>query len=91
VHWTAGDWRIGGGGGGGTTRAFGSPQARLVLSIEWAPQAQKEADPPPVADRDQDGIADSRDACPDQVGPPTLNPRTNGCPPSPPPDGDYDK
>ena len=42
--------------------------------------------PPPVvvvppADRDQDGVADPVDACPDVPGVATENPKTNGCPP----------
>ena len=41
--------------------------------------------PPPVvvppADRDQDGVADPVDACPDVAGVATDDPKTNGCPP----------
>ncbi len=43
--------------------------------------------PPPVvvvvppADRDQDGVADPVDACPDVPGVATEDPKTNGCPP----------
>jgi hypothetical protein len=38
--------------------------------------------PPPVgpADRDLDKIPDAEDACPDEAGPPSRDPKTNGCP-----------
>jgi OOP family OmpA-OmpF porin len=47
--------------------------------------------PPPVADRDGDGVLDGTDACPAVAGPATSDPATTGCPPAPPPadrDGD---
>ncbi len=69
-------WRLGAGGGAGLTRGLGSPAARALAMIEWAPDVSK---PPP--DRDGDGIADADDACPDTPGPRTDDPRTNGCPP----------
>lgn len=37
--------------------------------------------PPPCPDRDQDGVCDGDDECPDQKGPKS----NDGCPPSPPP------
>jgi outer membrane protein OmpA-like peptidoglycan-associated protein len=40
-------------------------------------------------DRDGDGVLDTQDACPDQAGIATTDPRTNGCPP-PPSDRDAD-
>jgi outer membrane protein OmpA-like peptidoglycan-associated protein len=42
------------------------------------------------ADRDGDGIPDSEDACPDDLGVPTTDPRTNGCPPATLSGGDRD-
>ncbi len=45
--------------------------------------------PPPLPDRDKDGIIDNDDACPDTPGVRTEDPKTNGCPP-PPPDRDKD-
>jgi outer membrane protein OmpA-like peptidoglycan-associated protein len=36
--------------------------------------------PPPPPDRDGDGIIDTVDACPDDAGPRTDDPTTNGCP-----------
>ncbi len=38
--------------------------------------------PPPPTDRDQDGIPDATDACPDLTGVVTADPKTNGCPPA---------
>src|SRR5262249_45569161 len=35
------DWRIGGGVGPGLTRAFGTPQVRVVLSAEYVPAFQE--------------------------------------------------
>ncbi|MBI5534993.1 MAG: OmpA family protein [Deltaproteobacteria bacterium] len=84
----AADWRIGAGVGPGLTRGFGSPELRVVASIEFFP-AVKEPAPPPPADRDHDGIIDLEDACPDVAGVKTADPKTNGCPP-PPPDRDKD-
>lgn len=45
--------------------------------------------PKPPSDRDQDGVVDDEDACPDVPGARTADPATNGCPP-PPPDRDKD-
>lgn len=45
--------------------------------------------PKPTSDRDQDGIVDLEDACPDVPGVRTPDATTNGCPP-PPPDRDTD-
>jgi outer membrane protein OmpA-like peptidoglycan-associated protein len=79
------DFRIGGGVGPGLTRGFGSPEVRWLASLEWAPAYTEPAPPPaaePVrADRDDDGILDEDDACPDTPGVKTNDPKTNGCPP----------
>ena len=91
LHVKAGDVRFNVGGGPGLTRGLGTPTARVVASIEWAP-AYPEA-PPPDPDRDKDGILNEVDACPDTPGVPTGDPHTNGCPappPEPPPDRDGD-
>ncbi len=82
-HYTAGDVRFGLGGGAGLTRGFGSPVARGVASLEWAPQIT-----PRDEDRDKDGILDKEDACVDVAGVHTDDPATNGCPP--PSDRDHD-
>lgn len=84
-HYSAGDFRFGAGGGAGLTRGFGSPVARVVATLEWAPRFEK-----PEEDRDHDGILDKDDACPDTPGVHTDDPKTNGCPPPPPPEGPKD-
>jgi len=81
------DWRVGAGVGPGLTRGVGAPAVRGLLSIEWLPEIEKPAEKP--ADRDGDGILDREDACPDQPGVRTDDPKTNGCPP-PPADRDGD-
>jgi len=89
-HYQAGDFRIGLGGGPGLTRGFGSPKFRLLASFEYAPDIEKPK-PKEPSDRDHDGIVDDRDACPDDPGPKTDDPATNGCPAKPPPPSDRDK
>jgi OOP family OmpA-OmpF porin len=89
LHFTVVDGlRIGAGIGAGLTSGYGAPDRRGLLSIEWVPPVPP---PPPAApsDRDHDNVIDDEDACPDVVGVPTADPRTNGCPP-PPPDRDHD-
>ncbi|HTQ48887.1 MAG TPA: OmpA family protein [Polyangiaceae bacterium] len=90
LHATLGDdWRIGAGAGPGITRDLGSPLVRVLLSAEWTP-GYHPPPPEPVAppDRDGDKIPDAQDACPDQPGPATDDPKTNGCPPPGDKDGD---
>jgi len=41
----------------------------------------EDADGCPEADNDDDGIVDREDACPNVPGPPSPDPRKNGCPP----------
>jgi hypothetical protein len=62
----------------GLAPGVGTPDFRTVLSIAYAPVA-----PPRInrTDRDGDGIPDALDACPDEPGVPTNDPKTNGCPP----------
>ena len=92
-HYRVADaWSLGAGVGPGLTRAFGTPQWRALASLTWF-EPHEEAPPltpppPPPGDRDGDGIVDPEDACPDQPGPKTDDPATNGCPP---PDRDGDK
>jgi len=87
-HYTvANDFRFGAGIGPGLTRGFGTPQVRVLASVELVPAII--APPLPPADRDNDGVRDTDDACPDTPGVKTDDPKTNGCPP-PPPDRDKD-
>lgn len=69
--------RFGAGGGMGLTRGYGSPAARVLGVVEWAPEIAE--------DRDGDGIADRDDACPDTRGVASADPEKNGCPAPPPP------
>ena len=79
VHYMpADDWRIGAGAGPGLSPAYGTPDVRVLASIEWAPHYVPP--PPPVGDRDGDKIKDDVDACPDTPGVKTEDPKTNGCP-----------
>jgi len=79
--------RLGAGFGFGLIPAYGSPQHRGLLSVEWTPAVHAALPPPP--DRDADGIDDCRDACGFQPGPASSDPVQNGCP-APPADRDHD-
>jgi OmpA-OmpF porin, OOP family len=72
-YWIGRVVRIGAGVGPGFTEGFGSPKVRAVASIEWVPDA-------PEPDRDHDGIFDKDDACPDEPGLRSDDPKKNGCP-----------
>ena len=96
AHYTIADaWRAGAGVSTGLTAGYGTPVFRGILSVEWTPGMKRDEAPPPPpppvvlaapADRDQDGILDADDACPDVPGVKTDDPKTNGCPP----DRDHD-
>jgi len=81
------DWRIGAGAGPGLSRGTGTPDVRVVASIEWAP-AVKEKAAPEEPDTDGDGILDRDDACPKEAGVPNEDPALNGCPAPVDTDGD---
>ena len=59
------------GAGLGIHDEFGAPEWRVVFGIELFDHG---------GDRDGDGVSDSKDACPDVVGPGSGDPKTNGCP-----------
>ncbi|MBX3233213.1 MAG: OmpA family protein [Labilithrix sp.] len=63
--------RAGAGVGTAVTAGYGSPQVRVVGSIEWVMD--------PELDTDGDGILDKDDACPRVVGTPSTDPARNGC------------
>jgi OmpA-OmpF porin, OOP family len=84
--------RLGLGAGAGLAKGYGTPTARVLGTIEWALPYEKEQEPqttPAEPDRDHDGIADSQDACPDDYGVASEDPRKHGCP-VPPSDLDND-
>ena len=62
-------------GGIGVLRQPGTPDFRMLFRVAYAPIRKA------AADRDNDGIPDGDDACPEQRGIRTGNPQTNGCPP----------
>lgn len=73
--------RFGAGAGTGFSRGLGSPQARVLASLEIVPSIdEKKAEAPPPSDRDHDGIVDDEDACPDDKGPKSELASENGCP-----------
>lgn len=59
------------GAGAGLNHHFGAPDWRLVFAIEVFNHH---------ADRDDDGVSDSKDACPDQPGEKSQDTKGNGCP-----------
>ena len=73
----AGQVQVGAAAGLGILREPGTPDARALLRIAYAPMAKPE---PPRVDTDNDGIIDRKDACPNEPGPATKDARTNGCP-----------
>jgi outer membrane protein OmpA-like peptidoglycan-associated protein len=78
-----GDFVFGAGAGPGFTRGLGTPAARVVASFAYAPEPEEKQAP---SDRDQDGVLDPDDVCPDTPGVRTGDPQTNGCPDA---DGDH--
>jgi outer membrane protein OmpA-like peptidoglycan-associated protein len=69
------DFEAGIGAGPGIGTGVGTPELRGVALLAYTPRAQKAP-----ADRDQDGIADDSDACPDEAGHPSDDPALHGCP-----------
>jgi len=65
--------RLNAGFGTFVVKGYGAPVYRGLFGIEWAPGYVK-------PDRDNDGIPDDVDACPDVPGVRTDDPKTNGCP-----------
>jgi outer membrane protein OmpA-like peptidoglycan-associated protein len=93
-------WRLHAGVGTGIGDGLGSPSWRGSFAVQWAPIAPPPAapppppvveepppppPPPPPADRDQDGILDDVDACPDVPGVANEDAAKHGCPLPPPP------
>jgi outer membrane protein OmpA-like peptidoglycan-associated protein len=63
--------------GTGLARSPGVPKVRGLALIGWSPVPAREVRP---SDRDGDGVPDLADACPDEAGPPSSDPKLNGCP-----------
>jgi outer membrane protein OmpA-like peptidoglycan-associated protein len=60
LKWDIRDWNVGAAGGPGLVRGYGSPDARVLLSLTYAPVKRS---PAPALDSDGDGLHDTRDAC----------------------------
>jgi outer membrane protein OmpA-like peptidoglycan-associated protein len=85
AHLRVSDFMLALGAGPGLSQGLGSPALRALASIEWAPQPEAEPEPvsmpePPPPDRDGDGVTDARDACVDEAGVASNDPKRNGCP-----------
>ena len=77
------DWvHLKGGFGTFLNKGYGAPVSLGTFGLEFTT--------PYDQDTDHDGIMDSKDACPTVAGIATDDPKTNGCPPPPPPDRDGD-
>ena len=80
-HFLTNDVRMGVGVGPGLSRGLGAPDVRVVANLEWAPQPDEAPPPAPVdPDRDHDGVENTVDACPEEAGPRSDDPKLNGCP-----------
>lgn len=93
VHLRPKNFRFGVAAGRGLTRGVGSPDLRVVGSLEWAPSiardevlealdacSERTSGCPLKQDRDLDAILDDDDACPDHPGIPSSDSARNGCP-----------
>jgi hypothetical protein len=78
-----GSFRFGVGAGPGFGAAPGAAAFRALLSAAYLGGSRPPPPPPkPPPDRDLDGILDSVDACPNEAGPPSPDPKRRGCPSS---------
>jgi OOP family OmpA-OmpF porin len=103
-------WWVGAGGGSSILRGYGAPDLRLIALLgTYVPILESEAKSPErkaeirekwrrerASDRDNDGIPDDIDACPDDPEDHKGNDPNDGCPMPPDRDGDgipdqYDK
>lgn len=71
-------------GGLGVWREAGTPDARALLRLAYAPMGRGSSRPaerhPTVRDRDRDGVADDADRCPDEPQGTRPDPKMAGCP-----------
>lgn len=78
---------IGAAAGPGPIDSVGSPSFRAVGLLGWSPLPSRTGGAPKptegtIGDRDDDGIRDDVDACPDVKGELQSDPSKDGCPPS---------
>ncbi len=81
--------QIGIGAGPGLTTGLGTPDFRIVGTLQYAAWGEEPPPPPKPQDGDGDGILDRDDACPAVAGVKNADPLKNGCPAEQ-PDGDKD-
>jgi outer membrane protein OmpA-like peptidoglycan-associated protein len=70
-------------GGLGALSSPGTPDGRVILRLAYAAEQEKESAPvlpEPPADRDQDGVFDSEDVCPDEHQGDMPDRQRRGCP-----------
>jgi hypothetical protein len=81
VRFKVGGFRLGVAAGPGFGGGVGAAEVRALFNAAYVglgrPPKPQVVGPP---DRDLDKIPDSEDACPDEAGPPSKNPKLNGCP-----------
>ncbi len=81
VRLRLGSFRLGLAAGPGFGDAPGAASVRGVFSVAYVGRsAPPEAPKAGPADRDLDSILDAQDACPDEAGPQSREPKQNGCP-----------
>ena len=76
---------VGVAGGLGALASPGTPDGRVILRLAYAAEQEQPLSPtiqpdPPPGDRDQDGVLDGEDACPDEHHGPNPDPQRRGCP-----------
>ncbi len=81
VRFRFGGFRLGVAAGPGLGGAPGGAQIRTMLNLAYV-GGGKPPPPPPVgpSDRDLDKLLDKDDACPDEAGTASRDPKLNGCP-----------
>ncbi|HTJ84289.1 MAG TPA: OmpA family protein [Polyangiaceae bacterium] len=68
---------FGAGAGPGMSHGIGTPSARVVGMIGWEPVPPRDRS---GEDDDGDGVLNGKDACIDQKGVSSIDPKRNGCP-----------
>lgn len=82
LRFSTGGFSIAVSGGPGFGDAPGTPQVRGMLQLAYRIEGSPKiiAPPPKPTDLDQDGIKNESDACPEEAGLSSADPKRNGCP-----------